>query len=367
MTASVRPSERRKMARRSYELIDQYSIEELRLRSRLLHSRSERVEQVTGLDRGGIRTDLAVEARDLVRERMGSEPDGIMSDEEKGDFSRVVTVKILTPDAERVTGKKMGTYVTVHCPDIRVSQKEAKDEVAKFLSSKLKEMLAGLGVAPEDEILVAGLGNWNATPDAIGPMVVGKLLVTRHLHRVLPPEKRGGLRSVSAISPGVLGLTGIETAEIISSVVAKTKPRAVLVIDALAARSTARIGASIQMGNTGISPGSGVGNRRFGLTADSLGVPVVAIGVPTVVDVTTIVMDVLGAISRSGDQNVLELPPDRMREAVVNMIGPDMSQMVVTPKEVDVIVEMMSTVVAGGMNTALHEALTEDEIYEYLH
>ncbi len=348
-------------------MIDQASVEELRVRSRTFCARSERVSEPGRLGQGDVRTDLAVEARDLARERLGTEPDGITSGEEKGQYAKAITVKVLTPEAERVTGKKMGTYVTIHCPDIRVSQKEAKEEVARFLSSHLKQMLNDLGVGPEDEVLVAGLGNWNATPDAIGPMVVGKLLVTRHLHRVLPPEKRGGLRSVSAISPGVLGLTGIETAEIIGSVVEKTKPKAVIVIDALAARSTTRIGTSVQIGNTGISPGSGVGNRRFGITAESVGVPVIAIGVPTVVDVTTIVMDVLGAISRSGDQNVLELPPDRMRDAVVNMIGPDMSQMVVTPKEVDVIVEMMSTVVAGGMNTALHEGLTEDEIYEYLH
>jgi spore protease len=335
--------------------------------STMLHRRSEQVEQVKGFGRPSVRTDLALEARDLARERLGAEPDGIVSDEEKGDFAKAITVRVLTPDAERVTGKKMGTYVTIHCSDIRVSQKEAKEEVAKFLSSKLSQMLRELGVGPEDEVLVAGLGNWNATPDAIGPTVVGKLLVTRHLHRVLPPEKRGGLRSVSAISPGVLGLTGIETAEIIASVVEKTKPKAVIAVDALAARSTTRIGTSVQIGNTGINPGSGVGNRRFGVTAESLGVPVIAIGVPTVVDVTTIVMDVLAAINRGEDQNIAELPPDRMRDAVVNMIGPDMSQMVVTPKEIDVIVEMMSTVVAGGMNTALHEALTEDEIYEYLH
>lgn len=348
-------------------MIDWRSFEELRVNSGMLHRRSELVEQAKGFGRASVRTDLAVEARDLARERLGAEPDGIVSDEEKGDFARAITVRVLTPEAERVTGKRMGTYVTIHCPDIRVSPKEAKEEVAKFLSSKLSQMMAELGIGPEDEVLVAGLGNWNATPDAIGPTVVGKLLVTRHLHRVLPPEKRGGLRSVSAISPGVLGLTGIETAEIIASVVEKTRPRAAIVVDALAARSTTRIGTSVQIGNTGINPGSGVGNRRFGITAESLGIPVIAVGVPTVVDVTTIVMDVLGAIGRGEDQNITELPPDRMRDAVVNMIGPDMSQMVVTPKEIDVIVEMMSTVVAGGMNTALHQALTEDEIYEYLH
>lgn len=347
--------------------MDQTTIEELRLVSRVLHAKSEKQTQSSGSELSQVRTDLAVEARDLVRERVGREPDGIISDEQTGEYCSAVTVRVTTPEAERLTGKSMGTYVTIECPDIRVSPKEAKDEVAKFLSSSLRSMLQSFGVTPDDEVLVAGLGNWNATPDAIGPMVVGKLLVTRHLSRVLPPEKRGGLRSVSALSPGVLGLTGIETAEIVASVVEKTRPKAVIVVDALAARNTSRIGTSVQIGNTGINPGSGVGNRRFGITAETLGVPVIAVGVPTVVDVTTIIMDVLEAIGRGGDSNVLQLPPDRMRQAVVNMIGPDLSQMVVTPKEVDVIVEMMSTVVAGGMNTALHESLSEDEIYDYLH
>lgn len=335
--------------------------------SRAFHSRFERVVGPGGPELGSVRTDLAVEARDLASERVGREPDGIISEEESGEYAKAVTVKVMTPEAERVTGKQIGTYVTIECPDIRMSPKAAKDEVAKFLSSNLASMLRDSGVTPDDEVLVAGLGNWNATPDAVGPAVVGKLLVTRHLSKVLPPEKRGGLRSVSALSPGVLGLTGIETAEIIASVVEKTRPKAVVVIDALAARSTSRIGTSVQIGNTGIHPGSGVGNRRFGITADSLGIPVIAVGVPTVVDVTTIIMDVLEIMGKTGDSSVTQMPANRMREAVVNMIGPDMSQMVVTPKEVDVIVEMMSTVVAGGLNTALHEALTEDEIYEYLH
>ncbi|MFY9424801.1 MAG: GPR endopeptidase [Bacillota bacterium] len=348
-------------------MIDQSSIEEMRLISRAFHSRSEWID---GTDQPGlrsVRTDLAVEARDLASERAGREPDGIVSQEKSGEYTKTVTVKVMTPEAERITGKQIGTYVTIECPDIRISTRAAKDETAKTLSSHLATMLQDSRVMPDDEVLVAGLGNWNATPDAIGPAVVGKLLVTRHLGRMLPPEKRGGLRPVSALSPGVLGLTGIETAEIIASVVEKTRPKAVIVIDALAARSTSRIGTSIQIGNTGIHPGSGVGNRRFGITSDSLGVPVIAVGVPTVVDVTTIVMDVFEIMNKTGDSGLVQLPADRMREAVVQMIGPGMSQMVVTPKEIDVIVEMMSTVVAGGLNIALHESLTEDEIYEYLH
>lgn len=348
-------------------LVDQLAVDELRLMSKAYRSRSEWVTADEGHEFDSVRTDLATEARDLAAERVGREPDGIASHEEAGQYAKAVTVKVMTPEAERLTGKRIGTYVTIECPDIRTSPKAAKDEVAKFLSSSLQSMLRDLGVMPEDEVLVAGLGNWNATPDAIGPMVVGKLLVTRHLGTLLPPEKRGGLRSVSALSPGVLGLTGIETAEIIAAVVEKTRPKAVVAVDSLAARSISRIGTSVQIGNTGIHPGSGVGNRRFSITAESLGVPVVAVGVPTVVDVTTIVIDVLQAANQVTDSNLVRLPEDKMRDAVAKMVGPNVSQMIVTPKEIDVIVEMMSTVVAGGINTALHEALTEDEIYEYLH
>ena len=314
----------------------------------------------------GARTDLAVEARDMVAGDGAGQISGVVSEEEQGQYSKTVVVRVQTDEGARILGKRKGLYVTIETENLKNSQKQAKDEVATTLGRHIRSMLAELGVTEDQEVLVAGLGNWKATPDAVGPSVVGKLLVTRHLRNFVPPEKQGSLRPVSALSPGVLGITGIETAEILSSVVERTQPAAVIVIDALASRSVSRIGSSVQIGNTGIHPGSGVGNRRNGIDRESLGVPVLAIGVPTVVDAVTIISDAVDLLSPQesigGDHGV----SDMRKTSLAKALGPQIGSMVVTPKEIDVIVEVASTVVAGGLNTALHPGLSEEEIYEYL-
>lgn len=335
----------------------------------------------------GIRTDMAVEAREICAQHTGGELPGVLSDTRQFEFGTVTTVTITTEQAEQAMGKKRGTYVTVESPDLNTRDKEVQERVGQILAEELQKMMNDMGIGPQDTVFVVGLGNWSVTPDALGPSIIENLLITRHIWQLAPPEKRGGLRPVCGLSPGVLGITGIETADTVGAVAREIRPQLVIVIDALASRSLSRVGTSIQTGNTGINPGSGVGNRRFGITRESIGVPVIAIGVPTVVDAITIAADAMEMMSQA-----MSRPPQnigvpagpmtqRLFSAAANPAGVDpatrammmrqilqpyIGNLVVTPKDVDVMVEEMAKVVAGGINMALHPGLTEDDLYKYL-
>jgi len=317
---------------------------------------------------------------------MGGGPvPGVASEVSETEWGSVTRVRISSPEGARALGKTVGTYITIEAPDLPVRDKVLSEEVAATLSDELIAMImrcfngADYRTAPNFTTLVCGLGNWNATPDAVGPLVAEKVLVTRHIHSMTPPEKRGGLRAVAALSPGVLGITGIETAEIIAGVVERVKPDLIIVADALAARSVSRLGTTIQLGDTGIQPGSGVGNRRFGITRETMGVPVIAVGVPTVVHAMTIVQDALAVMGSGGAprQQRGQVAPGPMGaavepgepplpQAVQQALQPYLGSLIVTPKEVDLLSEELADVVAGGINLALHPAIDEDEIYQYL-
>jgi len=239
--------------------------------------------------------------------------------------------------------------------------------VGKILTEQLAKLL---DLGPDDSALVVGLGNWNATPDALGPRVTSKLLVTRHLHDYVPADVAGGLRKVAAISPGVLGITGIETAEIILGIVEKIKPGVVICVDALAARSVERIGTTVQIADTGINPGSGIGNQRKGLNRDTLGVPVIAMGVPTVVHAATIAHDTMEALASSlqGKKPFFQLfnSPQERREMVNQVLNPSVGELVVTPKEIDDLIEDMAKVIAGSLNAVLHTSIQSQDLLKYL-
>jgi len=216
--------------------------------------------------------------------------------------------------------------------------------------------------------LVVELGKWNVTPDALGPKMVNELLVTRHLLSHAPESRADGLESVCAVAPGVLGLTGIETYEIITGVVEKVKPHVVVAIDALASRDVGRVGTTIQMADTGINPGSGLGNRRKALSQETLGVPVIAVGVPTVVYAATIAHATLdAALAATNDQkNSLKLSDHRRKELIAEVLSPHLGDLVVTPKEIDALIESMAKVIAGAINVALHPRLDLEETLYYL-
>lgn len=237
-------------------------------------------------------TDLALEAREVIVQREGPpEIPGVAVDTEETEYGTISRVSIMTEQGARAMGKMPGDYSTIEAPALRQRDRNVLEQIADLIAEELRRFLAHLQVPAEGDVLVVGLGNWNATPDALGPRTVHHLVVTRHFYHMATPKGRQGVRPVAALSPGVLGITGIETAEIVQGLVQQIKPALVVCVDALAARSTERLATTIQIADAGIQPGSGVGNKRFGITRESLGVPVIAIGVPTVVHALTVVAD----------------------------------------------------------------------------
>lgn len=320
-------------------------------------------------DPSSIRTDLALEAHAALRGGAGVEIPGVKVDEERVGEATVTRVVIMSREAERLMGKMAGRYVTIEAPGLRPRNRDLQEEIAKVLA---RELIRMTGLGPHQEVLVVGLGNWNATPDALGPRVIGNLLVTRHLGNYVPAELKGQLRPVAAMAPGVLGLTGIETGEIIKGVVDRIRPDAVICVDALAAKSLDRIATTIQIADTGINPGSGVGNKRAGITEQNLGLPVYAIGVPTVVHASTIANDTLELLVdqlRGRNQfceMISQIDGEDKRALIDEVLSPSVGDLVVTPKEIDALINDMSRVIAGGINSALHPGIGPEEISRYL-
>ncbi|MCL6558669.1 MAG: GPR endopeptidase [Firmicutes bacterium] len=317
----------------------------------------------------GINVDLAVEAHDIVRGQTGKEIPGVIVDREKYENASVTIVKIVEESAEQLMGKPRGNYITIEAPALRDNNRRAQQEVAEILAQKLSSLFNLPGNA---NILLVGLGNWNATPDALGPRVIDNSMVTRHLYKYAPEELRGGMRSVSAIAPGVLGITGIETAEIIKGVVEKIKPDLIIVVDSLAAGSVDRIATTIQIADTGISPGSGIGNKRAGINKDSMGVPVIAIGIPTVVHAAVIAQVTVEHFLEQLQQKPIlnqiykNLSPDFTQQVIQDVLQPFEGNLMVTPKEIDALILNTSKIVAGGISMAVHPSISAEEYSMYL-
>lgn len=296
------------------------------------------------------RTDLALEAREVVIQHQGPpEIPGVAVETQETPVGTISRVAITTEAGARAMGKLPGHYTTIEAPALRQRDQQALEAVAALIAQELQAFVALWQVPLDGEVLVVGLGNWNATPDAVGPRTIHHLVVTRHFYYMAPPAARTGCRPVAGISPGVLGITGLETAEIVQGIVRQIQPALVVCIDALAARSTQRLGATVQIADAGIQPGSGVGNKRFGITRQTLGVPVLAIGVPTVVHALTVVADGLERMAAQG----AGAPPPGLEE----VLGPYMGDLIMTPKEIDVLVEDVAEVLAEGLNQGLHPDL----------
>ena len=313
-----------------------------------------------------IRTDLALEEKERF-ESDQVEVQGVVLEEEydKEREIRVTTVRIETENGAKTMGKPVGTYLTIEAPNLSSPDegihREVSEELAKYLIEVMKKII------PESEhdkeVLVIGLGNRQATPDALGPYVADNLNVTRHI--VKEYGKYAALEEmncvVSAIVPGVMAQTGMETAEIIKGVVRETKPDLLIVIDALAARNSRRLNRTIQIADTGINPGSGVGNYRNAITKETIGVPVIAIGVPTVVDAVTIVSDtmenLLSALETSESLKGVGLVLGGYSEAekyelIKELIAPNLNSMFMTPKDIDETVKRLSYTISEGLNLA---------------
>ena len=312
------------------------------------------------------RTDLAVEARELYGVDGGQIP-GVTTESEEIDGISIDRVHVLSPIGEQGIGKPVGNYITLESMYI----KERDPEFEEKLSLQLAQEIRGLvSIAVNTNVFVVGLGIWNVTRDSLGPRVVDRIMVTRHLLELIPDKVDERVRSVCAISPGVLGITGIETGEIIRGVIEKINPDVVIAIDALASRRTDRIGVTIQLADTGINPGSGIGNKRMALNKETLGADTIAIGVPTVVYAHTIGRDTLKLMQDSAPQVVSEAnftSEEQLDIMLSQILSENMGDLVVTPKDVDIMIDNISGIIADGINLAVHNNVSLDEIRTFLH
>ena len=307
------------------------------------------------------RTDLADERNELYKKanKIEDKIDGVEAIEEKiNNNIKLTRVKILDEKGEQALGKRMGTYITIDLKNMKYMGNDEIQSASEVLSKELKAMISE-HIEQEEEILVVGLGNIYVTPDALGPKVINEIDITRHLLKYVPQYLDKNTRPVSAISPGVLGTTGIETAEILKGIVENVKPKLMIVIDSLASRSMERISSTIQLADTGIVPGAGVDNARKELTKETLGIPVIAIGIPTVVETAVVVNDCLDVFieklqeeAKSNDY-LNKLKEEDNYEEIKEALIPKDFNFIVTPKEIDELIENMKDVVARGINLSL--------------
>ena len=306
------------------------------------------------------RTDLASERRDIYqRANKLEEIEGIQTTKEEiSENIKVERVQITNKNGEQAIGKPIGNYITIDVKKLKIGTEEEIQKASEVVTSELKSLI-DKHVQKQEEILVVGLGNVYVTPDSLGPKVINEIDVTRHLINYLPQYVEEGTRPVCAVAPGVLGTTGIETMEILKGIVDNTKPKLVIVIDALASRSIDRISSTIQISDTGIVPGAGVGNTRKEISQETLGIPVIAIGIPTVVDLATIVSDgidiFIGKLQEDAksNDNLNKLREEDNYEEVKEALNVGDYNMIVTPKEIDDLIENMKDIVARGINFAV--------------
>lgn len=316
-----------------------------------------------------VRTGLAVEAVKIASEK--GAVDGIVSTEEQKEGITISRVEVLNEQGEQACGKKKGHYITL---DLENMSSGSGEEFLKKIDVVAEEIKSLAKLAEGDNVLIAGLGNTKVTPDALGPKTVDNIMVTRHLKEHLPDFfNEAKLRDVAAIAPGVLGQTGVETAEIIKGVTAKINPKVVIVIDALASRRLKRLATTIQISDTGITPGGGVGNERAEISQNTLGVPVISIGVPTVVDAATLASDVIDETIKMAEQqnrSDLNMPPAFKDENKSNIMRDALTpydlNLVITPKDIDSIITAAAKTVGYSINRALQGNITVEDMTQFL-
>ena len=280
-----------------------------------------------------LRPDLALEKRELLGRE---EPEGVESEESDQGGVKFTKIRVINEKGSEALGKPIGTYITAEIPEL-MKNPVTDEDMIEAIAAQLRSLLPN-----EGSILAVGLGNTRITPDAVGPKSVSMVLATRHIGKELSDEiGLGELRSVAGFVPGVLGRTGLEAAESVKGLVGAVSPSAIIVVDALAARKLSRLGTTIQISDIGIIPGSGVGNARKEITERSVGVPVISVGIPTVVDVGTLVADLTGSNS--------EIPSESR-------------DMIITPREIDIVIERASELIGMSINKALQPDISVDEM-----
>lgn len=308
------------------------------------------------------RTDLALERRDLYNKANNIEKDidGIEAEDEKVDDNITISrVKVTNEKGEEAIGKKKGNYITIDVKNLKIANEEEIQKTSEIVTNELRKLI-NEHVQENGSVLIVGLGNIYVTPDSLGPKVINEIDITRHLLEYMPEVLDKNTREVSAISPGVLGTTGIETMEILKGIIDNTKPQLVIIIDALASRNIERISSSVQIADTGIVPGAGVENARKELTENTLGVPVIAMGIPTVVEAATIAADSLTLFINKAQENgesndfLNKLQEEDKYKIIKEILAPEEYNFIVTPKEIDSLIEKMKDIVARGINFAIN-------------
>ena len=306
------------------------------------------------------RTDLAVERNDIYKRvnNIQNEIDGVKIENESQEDIEISRVRIISEEGEKKLGKPIGNYITLDVKNIKIVDDEKIEQIAEVVADELRNVI-GEHINDTEDILVVGLGNIYVTPDALGPKVVPHIEVTRHILEYMPKAMPEDTRPVSAISPGVLGTTGIETMEVLKGIVDNTHPKLLIVIDALASRSIERISSSIQIADTGIIPGAGVDNKRKEISIKTLGIPVIALGIPTVVDLASITNDCINLFIESLQQKAMsnsylnDIKEKDNYEEIKEALIPKDYNMIVTPKEIDKLIENMSKIISKGINKAV--------------
>lgn len=316
------------------------------------------------------RTDLAIENKEMYDEKNDIEIRGVEVDQEQVGSVGVTRIKITNENGSQALGKPLGNYITLEIKGIRSADPELKDEASVALSKELSRII---DFKDDLKVLVVGIGNEKVTPDALGPLVVSKVKVTRHFFVTYKKEKDETMACVSALIPGVMGTTGIETVEILKGAVEKVKPDIIIAVDALAARRMERINTTIQITDTGVSPGAGVGNSRMQLNGDSLGVRVIAIGVPTVIDSFTMVFDTIEELGESEKENDLGRFFKKLSdvisentETMQDMLASCTTKSIVTANDIDQIVQDFSQIISNSINMTLHPGLDLEDVNRYM-
>lgn len=312
------------------------------------------------------KTDMADERVDTYKRVNNlTEIDGVKVESKNDEIVTTTTVDVLNENGATALSKEIGKYITMEIKDIKYLEEKDKNKIINTLSNEIKNLI---GEDKTKSILVVGLGNIYVTPDSLGPKVVQSVDITRHLINFAKDLVEPDTRSVSALSPGVLGTTGIETSEIITSVCNEVKPDIVIAIDSLASSSINRLGTTIQLSNTGITPGAGVRNKREGINQNTLNVPVIAIGVPTVVDMATITSETIDKMVEvtkqkieNGDNSVNKeqiekviniFNDDNKYNMIANVLDTD--NFIVTPKEIDDVIQIVSDLISSGINMSIN-------------
>lgn len=320
-----------------------------------------------------IQTDLAIESKELYSEGRDIEVEGVSVEVEEMENYSVTRVKVINKNGMESLRKPIGNYITVDVPNLNNMDEDLKDEISKVVAKEIKAL--GLN-HPNSKTLIIGLGNWNISSDALGPKVIERVMVTRQYFVNYNKDTDETMANVSAIAPGVMGMTGIESADIIKGIIDKIKPDLLIAVDALASRKMDRVSTTVQISDTGISPGGGVGNKRMELNKESLGIPVIAIGIPTVVNAATIVNDTLELIINTMKEtadvgkefySLLEDLSQQDRYSFIEeVLNPFMQNTIVTPKDINVLIDDLSIIIANGLNIALHPGIDLKDVNRYL-